>query len=70
MSSLISLFMEQPWAPKKGLHGYGFDYQSTSAFTMSIWIGCICAQIWGQLLSDRVPLAIAPQRIALLAVIP
>ncbi|KAL9089904.1 MAG: hypothetical protein Q9159_002261 [Coniocarpon cinnabarinum] len=44
ISNLISIFLEEPWAPRKGLHGYGFSYQQTSAFTMSIWIGALAVQ--------------------------
>ncbi|KAL9049415.1 MAG: hypothetical protein Q9162_007225 [Coniocarpon cinnabarinum] len=62
VANLISIFLEQPWAPKKGMHGYGFDFQTTSLFTLSIWIGCIAAQLWGMLLNDRLPLWISKRR--------
>jgi uncharacterized membrane protein len=39
--------------------GYGFSALQLAFFTMTAWVGIICAQFHGYLFNDRLPLAVA-----------
>ncbi|KAH8700696.1 major facilitator superfamily domain-containing protein [Talaromyces proteolyticus] len=36
--------------------GYGFDSQQSAAFSITLWVGLLVAQVWGYFVNDRIPL--------------
>ncbi|KFX91703.1 hypothetical protein V490_05781 [Pseudogymnoascus sp. VKM F-3557] len=45
--------------PPVSTGGYGFSALQLAFFTMTAWVGIICAQFHGYLFNDRLPLAVA-----------
>ena len=52
VTTLLPVFLQRPIEDG----GYGFSPLQYAAFTFSAWIGVICAEIYGVLLNDRLPL--------------
>ncbi|KAL2014881.1 hypothetical protein VTN00DRAFT_2406 [Thermoascus crustaceus] len=58
VNTLLTVFLQEP--EEEG--GYAFTPQQNAAFTFSLWMGIICAQVWGYMLNDRIPIAIAHRK--------
>ena len=58
ITTLLPVFLQRPLA----VGGYGFSPLQYAAFTFSAWVGTICAEIYGVLLNDRLPLWMCRRR--------
>ncbi|CAK4030666.1 Major Facilitator Superfamily [Lecanosticta acicola] len=58
VQNLIGIFLQMP----KEHGGYGFSPLQVSCFSFISWISVISAEVYGILLNDRVPLAVAKRR--------
>lgn len=57
-ASTLAIYLEPP--VEAG--GYGFSPLQLAIFTLTSWIGIICAQLWGYLCNDKIPLWVARRR--------
>ncbi|MCJ1319887.1 hypothetical protein MMC15_005223 [Xylographa vitiligo] len=55
INTLLTVFLQEPL--KAG--GYAFTPLQNAAFSIAIWLGIFATQIYGTLLNDRIPLALA-----------
>lgn len=57
-ASTLATFMEPPVVAG----GYGFSSLQMAFFTMTAWVGILCAQIYGFFFNDKTPLWVARRR--------
>ncbi|KAL1991766.1 hypothetical protein VTN49DRAFT_5074 [Thermomyces lanuginosus] len=57
-ASTLAVFLEPP--VEAG--GYGFSPLQLAFFTLTAWIGIICAQLWGCSFNDKIPLWVTRRR--------
>lgn len=57
-ASTLATYMEPP----EVAGGYGFSSLQMAFFTMTAWVGIICAQIYGYFFNDKTPLWVARRR--------
>ncbi|KAJ5093761.1 major facilitator superfamily domain-containing protein [Penicillium angulare] len=55
VNTLLTVFLQEP----EIAGGYGFEPQQNAAFSFALWIGVICAQVWGSIFNDRIPMKLA-----------
>ncbi|KAF5014479.1 hypothetical protein F66182_14515, partial [Fusarium sp. NRRL 66182] len=57
-ASTLATFMEPPVVAG----GYGFSSLQMAFFTMTAWVGILCAQVYGFFFNDKTPLWVARRR--------
>lgn len=58
VGAVLSIFLQTP--VEAG--GYGFSPQQNAAFAFTIWVSVLCAQAYGHLMNDRLPLWFCKRR--------
>lgn len=57
-ASTLATYLEPP----EEVGGYGFSSLQMAFFTMTAWVGIICAQVYGYFFNDKIPVWVARKR--------